>query len=157
MTKSRSFYRQAGVGVFVKRSGRVQHRIISAVAMGNEKEWEWWAASLAWVFWLSLLFGAAADKLLAWVFQKVTYELWGSRVRLSRLGFGIFWMHFVKHIFPSLNSKFYSNPLSLSGTVIPQSSANLLSTKSVYLKVKESFYFSVAVDLPYSASGKIDN
>ena len=89
-----------------------------------------------------LLFYIAADKLLAlvnnkwasllfqpFIFCKVTYELWGSRVRLSRLGFGIFRMHFVKHIFLSLNSKFHLNPLSLSGTVIPQSSANLLSTK----------------------------
>ena len=83
--------------------------------------------------------GWTADKLLAWVFVdfglqtfifiKVTYELWGFRIRLSRLGFGIFRMHFIKHIFLSLNSKFHSNPLSLSGTLMPQSSAKLLSTK----------------------------
>ena len=66
-------------------------------------------------------------------------------------------MHFVKHIFLNLNPKFYANPLSLSGTVIPQSSAILLSMQSVYLKVKENFYFSFALGPLYCVSGKIDN
>ena len=66
-------------------------------------------------------------------------------------------MHFVKHIFLNLNPKFCSNPLSLSGTVMSQSSANLLSIKNVYLKVKENFYFSFALGPLYFAYGKIDN
>ena len=77
--------------------------------------------------WLGFLWTLDSSHLF---FIKVTYELWESRVRLLKLGFGIFRMHFVKHIFLSLNSKFYLNPLSLSGTVIPQSSANFVSAKS---------------------------
>ena len=78
-------------------------------------------------------------------FIEIAYELWDSRVRLLGLGFRIFWMHFVKHIFLSLDSKFYSNLLSLSGTVIPQSSANFIVNKKCVIKSKRELLLSICI------------
>ena len=99
--------------------------------------------SLSWSFALLLICcwpGISLDfGLQPFVFAKVTYKLWGSRVWLLHHQFGIFWMHFIVHI-----SKFGPNLFGWSWNVMLQSSAILFATKSVQFELKEDFYFPFA-------------
>ena len=74
---------------------------------------------------------AADFRLQPFILAKVTYEIWGSRVRLLQIRFGIFGLHFIVNIILSLIPKFHPNPFSGSRTMMLKSSANLLATKSV--------------------------
>ena len=65
------------------------------------------------------------------ILEKVTYKLWGSRVRLLWIRFRIFGLHFVVHSFLNINFKFHLNLFGRSWTVMLQISAIFICNKSV--------------------------